>query len=75
MKMFYKKVLLKISKYLLENTCVGVFLIELQAFPSVTLLKGDINTSVFLWLLKMTLFTDHDRGVGEWAALIALACS
>ena len=48
MKMFYKKVLLKISKYLLENTCVGVFLIELQAFPSVTLLKGDINTSVFL---------------------------
>ena len=41
-----KKVFLKISQILQENTCVGA------SFRPAALLKGDSNTSVFLWNLQ-----------------------
>ena len=43
-----KKLFLKISQYLQEDTCVGIsFLIKMQVFRTPTLLKRDSNTGVF----------------------------
>ena len=43
-KMFYKKMLFKISQYSQENTCVGVF------FNKVAGVIRDSNTDFFLWI-------------------------
>ena len=44
-----KKVFLKISQHIQENTCVGVsFSINLQAFSLQLYLKRDSSTGVFL---------------------------
>ena len=49
---------LSIKKSLKENWSVGVsFLMKMQAFNPVTLLKGDSNTGVFPWILQH--FLEH----------------
>ena len=46
-----KKLFSNILWYSQENTCVGVsFLVKLQAFRPVTILKRDSNTDIFLWI-------------------------
>ena len=48
-----KKLFLKILWYWQENTCVGVsFLLKLQAFRPLTVLKRDFNTYIFLWISR-----------------------
>ena len=43
-----RKLFLKISQYLQEDTCVGIsFSIKMQAFRASALLKRDSNTGVF----------------------------
>ena len=55
---YVKKVFLKISKKLQENTCARVsFLIKLQSSGLQLHLKKDSGTSVFLWILK--IFSEH----------------
>ena len=58
-----KKMLLKISQFSWENTCVGVSLIKLQGWRPATLLKKYSNTQVFsceIWkTLKKTYFEEH----------------
>ena len=48
MEVFYKNILIKISQYSHENTCVGV---SLQVFTPAILLR-DSNTDGFLWILQ-----------------------
>ena len=49
-----QKVFLKISWYSQENICGEVsFLIKLQIFKPVTLLKIDSNTGAFLWVSRI----------------------
>ena len=53
-----KKVFLKISQNLQENTFVGVsFLIKLHSSGLKLYLKRDSNTGVFLWILSIFLKT------------------
>ena len=47
-----KKLLLNISQYSQTDTCRSLFLINLQSWRLVTLLKRDSNTGVFLWILQ-----------------------
>ena len=59
-----KKLFFKISQYSQENNCVGVsFLIKIQTFRPVTLLKEDSNTVVLLKYLakifKKSYFEEH----------------
>ena len=52
-EVFANKKVLKISQYSQENTFVGVFFqYSCMAFRTAPLLKGDSNTSVFLWNLR-----------------------
>ena len=46
------RVFLKILQYSQENTCISLFLIKLQAFRPVTLLKKDSNWGVLLRILR-----------------------
>ena len=53
---------LKISQLSQENTCVGVFLIKLQAFRSAIFLKRNFNTGVsceIYEILKNTYIQEH----------------
>ena len=59
-----EKVFLKILQISQENTCVDVFLIDLQVLKGVTLLKAVSNKGVFLWNLqnfKNNFFEEHLR--------------
>ena len=61
-----KKLFFKISQYSQENNCVGVsFLIKIQTFRPITLLKEDSNTVVLLKYLaknfKKSYFEEHLR--------------
>ena len=47
-----KKLFLKILQYSQENTYVGVFFNKNAGVQSVTLIKRDSNTGVFLWVLR-----------------------
>ena len=48
-----KKLFLKILQYSQENIWVGVsFLMKMQAFSPLALLKRDSNTGVLLWILR-----------------------
>ena len=62
-----KKLLLKTSKNLRENACVGVsFLIKLLASDLQFYEKRDSNTGVFLWSFQnfyKHLFTEHLQAI------------
>ena len=56
-KVFCKKVPLKISQTLQENTCAGVFFNKVAGLQSASFIKRDCNTSAFLWSLRN--FLEH----------------
>ena len=64
-KVFFKKGILKNFANLTgKHMCWSLFLIKLQAWGPVTLLKRDSNTDVFLWNyqnLTNTYFEEHLR--------------
>ena len=66
--MFLKKVLLKISQYSQENTCVGASLVSLES----TLLKRDSSTDTFCEyyeIFKNTYSKEHLKTTAETVIL------
>ena len=61
----WKKLLLKVSQYSHEHTCVG-----LSALRPATLLKRDCNSSVFSYILRKPILKKHPRTAGSRIALV-----